>query len=230
VQIILDDHTFVIIHKTNKRIKRVSLSLQNQDEIIIKTPLRFKAHLLKEIVFEHKRWILNAVKKVPVKNSFEFITGGMIPYLGKNYKMILIQDETIKKVKFTLKEELFYIYYHSDNQSHSEFIDGLKLFYKFNAINVIDHIFDQYTHITQLFPEKITYRFAKTRWGSCSYINNISINYMLLQFDIKAIEYVVLHELCHIKEKNHSKRFWDLVSFYMPEYKNIQKTIKNKIY
>ena len=230
MQIILDDHTFVIIHKTSKRIKRVSLSLQNQDEIIIKTPLGFKAHLLKEIVFEHKRWILNAVKKVPVKNSFEFITGGMIPYLGKNYKMILIQDETIKKVKFTLKEELFYIYYHSVEQPHSEFVDGLKLFYKFNAINIIDPIFDQYTYLTQLFPEKITYRFAKTRWGSCSYINNISINYMLLQFDIKAIEYVVLHELCHIKEKNHSKKFWDLVSYYMPEYKNIQKTIKNNIY
>ena len=42
---------------------------------------------------------------------------------------------------------------------------------------------------------------------------------MLLQFDTKAIEYVVLHELCHIKEKNHSKRFWDLLSFYMPDFK-----------
>jgi predicted metal-dependent hydrolase len=50
---------------------------------------------------------------------------------------------------------------------------------------------------------------------------------MLLQFDIKAIQYVVLHELCHIKEKNHSKRFWDLVSFYMPKYKQYQNLLKN---
>jgi len=230
VQIILDNHTFTLIHRTNKKIKRVSLTLQNKDEILIKTPLKFKSHLLKEIVFEHKEWILKAIQKVPKKNQFDFVTGGTIPYLGTSYPMSLILDENIKNVKFSFINGVFEVRYHSNTQEYSQFIDGLKLFYKYNAINIIDPIFDEFTYLTKLFPEKISYRFAKTRWGSCSYKNNISINYMLLQFNIKAIQYVVLHELCHIKEKNHSKRFWSLVSFYMSDYKVQEKLLINKVF
>jgi predicted metal-dependent hydrolase len=77
-----------------------------------------------------------------------------------------------------------------------------------------------------MYPQKITYRKAKRRWGSCSHSNNILINYMLLQFSIDAIEYVVLHELCHIQEKNHSKRFWNLLSKYMPDYKQKEEIFR----
>ena len=82
--------------------------------------------------------------------------------------------------------------------------------------------------LTKLHPEKITYRYAKRQWGSCSYKNDISINYMLLQFPINTIRYVVLHELCHIEEKNHSARFYNLVSLYMSDYKKEEERLKHK--
>ena len=81
-----------------------------------------------------------------------------------------------------------------------------------------------------MIPQKIGYRKAKRRWGSCSYANNISINYMILQFPKDVIGYVVLHELCHIKEKNHSKRFWNLLSSYMPKYKQQEIILKKKLF
>jgi hypothetical protein len=229
-QITLDNHTFNLIHRTNKKIKNISLSLENKDEILIKTPLKFKAHKIKEIAYEHKEWILRSIKRVPAKNSFDFVSGGTVPFLGSNYPMILEENENIKNVKFSLKNDMFLVQYNKESQSYDDFIDGLKRFYKYNAIKIIDPIFDEWTHITKLYPNKIGYRFAKTRWGSCSVDNNISINYKLLQFDKRCIEYVVLHELCHIKEKNHSKKFWDLVSFYMPEYKKIELRIRNKLF
>jgi predicted metal-dependent hydrolase len=103
-------------------------------------------------------------------------------------------------------------------------------FYKLHAKKVISPLFQKWEHITSLYPAKVGYRVAKRRWGSCSHINNISINYMLLQFSIDAIEYVVLHELCHIQEKNHSKKFWNLVSLYMPNYKQKEQILKNKMF
>jgi len=230
VQVILDNYTFEIIHRTNKKIKKISLSIENKDEIIIKTPLKFKSHLLKEIVLEHKDWILKSLVKVPAKNSFDFVSGGVIPFLGVSYPIILEKDEKIKNVKFTFENDIFLVKYHSDTQPYDDFIDGLKKFYKYNAIKIIDPIFDEWTHITQLLPNKIGYRFAKRRWGSCSFENNISINYKLLQFDKKCIEYVVLHELCHITHKNHSKKFWDLVSFYMSDYKSVEKQLRSKLF
>ena len=229
MQIILDNHSFTLIHRTNKKIKRVSLSISNKDEITIKTPLKFKSHLLKEIVFEHKDWILKSIQKVPVKNRFEFITGGEIPYLGIKYPIVLVEDNSYLNVKFEFIDNKFLIY-HNQNHIYDDFIAGLKLFYRYNAKKIIDPIFDIYCKKTELYPNKIGYRFAKTRWGSCSHINNISINYSLLQFDKKAIEYVVLHELAHIKEKNHSKKFWDIVSFYMPDYKDVEKLLKGSLF
>ena len=229
-QIILDNHTFELVHRTNKKIKRISLALENKNEIIIKTPLKFPSHKIKEIAYEYKDWILRSVTKVPSKNSFDFVSGGVVPFLGGNYPLDLQVNENMKNVRFSFDDEVFTVEYNEECSRYEDFIDGLKLFYKFNAQKVIDPIFDEWTYKTQLFPDKIGYRYAKGRWGSCSGVNNISINYKLLQFEKKAIEYVVLHELCHIQEKNHSKKFWDLVSFYMPDYKKVEMILKSKLF
>ena len=229
-QITLDNHTFELIHRTNKKIKRISLALENKNEIIIKTPLKFPSHKIKEIAYEYKDWILRSIAKVPAKNSFDFVSGGVVPFLGVNYPMQLVINENMKNVRFTFNDEVFTVEYNENCSAYENFIEGLKLFYKFNAQKIIDPMFDEWTYKTQFFPNEIGYRYAKGRWGSCSGVNNISINYKLLQFDKKAIEYVVLHELCHIQEKNHSKKFWDLVSFYMPDYKQVEITLKSKLF
>jgi len=229
-QITLDNHTFELVHRTNKKIKRISLALENKNEIIIKTPLKFPSHKIKEIAYEYKDWILRSITKVPSKNSFDFVSGGVVPFLGINYPLDLHINDKMKNVRFSFNDEVFIVEYNQNCSQYEDFIEGLKLFYKYNAQKIIDPIFDEWTYKTQLFPEKIGYRYAKGRWGSCSGINNISINYKLLQFEKKAIEYVVLHELCHIQEKNHSKKFWDLVSFYMPEYKKVEMTLKSKLF
>ena len=228
--ILLKDLKFKIIHRTNKRIKRISIGLENKNEIIVKTPLGMKSHNLREIVLHHQDWILNSINKVPFKNQFDFICGGQLPFIGTNYPISLVIDEKMKNPKFILKDEVFYIYYNKETTNYDDFIDGLKKFYQKMAIKIIDPLFDKWCFETKMKPEKISYRKAKRRWGSCSHINNISINYMLLQFPIKTVEYVVLHELCHIEEKNHSKRFWNLVSLYMPDYKEQEKVLKLKLF
>jgi hypothetical protein len=69
---------------------------------------------------------------------------------------------------------------------------------------------------------------ARTRWGSCSHQNTISINWRLSLLPPELLEYVVIHELAHIKEKNHSSKFWDLVEQYCPDWK--QKRLELKKY
>jgi len=229
-QITLDNHTFTLIHRTNKKIKRIGLVLENKNEIIVKTPLKFKSHMIKEIVYEYKDWILRSIQKVPSKNSFDFKSGGVVPFLGKNHSMNLVENEKMKNVRFSLDDEVFTVEYNDSCNTYEDFVEGLKLFYKFNAQKIIDPLFDEWTYKMQLFPNKIGYRYAKGRWGSCNHINNISINYKLLQFEKKAIEYVVIHELAHIQEKNHSKKFWDIVALYMPDYKTVESTLKSKLF
>lgn len=73
----------------------------------------------------------------------------------------------------------------------------------------------------------VSIRAQKTRWGSCSSKGNLNFNCLLMLTDTEAIDYVIIHELCHIKELNHSKHFWLLVETYMPNYKEVQKRIKS---
>ena len=73
---------------------------------------------------------------------------------------------------------------------------------------------------------RIALRNQKTRFGSCSYRNNINLNINLMNYDYDVIDYVILHELCHTRVKNHSKDFWSEVEKYCPNYKELRKKLK----
>jgi predicted metal-dependent hydrolase len=70
----------------------------------------------------------------------------------------------------------------------------------------------------------------KRRWGSCSAKKNLNFNYRLLFLPQKLADYIVVHELCHLKEMNHSKKFWQLVETIVPNHKNLQKELRKYIY
>ncbi len=74
--------------------------------------------------------------------------------------------------------------------------------------------------------ERIYIRNQKTRWGSCSSKRNLSFNWKLIKLPKDLADYVVVHELCHLKELNHSHNFWTLVSKAIPNYKGLRKQIR----
>ncbi|MGI9118030.1 MAG: YgjP-like metallopeptidase domain-containing protein [Minisyncoccia bacterium] len=74
---------------------------------------------------------------------------------------------------------------------------------------------------------KIAIRDQKSRWGSCSQKKNLNFNYRLFKLPSKQLEYVVVHELCHLVELNHGPKFWALVAQYMPDYKAVRAEMKN---
>ena len=92
--------------------------------------------------------------------------------------------------------------------------------------NKLDCILKELIEETNLIPNKVRIRNINYAWGSCSSNKNITINLKLVDKQDIEIKYVVLHELCHLKYMNHSKKFWNLVEKYMPEYKDVRKKLK----
>jgi len=74
--------------------------------------------------------------------------------------------------------------------------------------------------------KRLSVRGQKTRWGSCSRRGNVSLNYHLLKFRKEVIDYVIIHELCHLRQLNHSKKFWNEVTQILPRYKSLKKELK----
>lgn len=73
---------------------------------------------------------------------------------------------------------------------------------------------------------RITIRNQKTRWGSCSKKGNLNFNYKIALLKENQADYIIVHELCHLREFNHGERFWDLVEKTIPDYKELRKSLK----
>ena len=108
-------------------------------------------------------------------------------------------------------------------QMKNKIIDAI---YKKVAYEETKLAMDKYTQITGLAPKEWRIRNIKTAWGTCSSNKNITISSNLAKFNRETIEYVVLHELSHLKHMNHSKAFWQMVEGHMPNYKEIRKQLK----
>lgn len=98
---------------------------------------------------------------------------------------------------------------------------------KLKAKEVIPSKVRYYSEIMQLKPTGIKITSAKTRLGSCSGKNSLCFSYLLMQYSEDVIDYVVVHELAHIKYHNHGKAFYKLIEQYLPDYKDSVKNIKN---
>jgi len=83
-----------------------------------------------------------------------------------------------------------------------------------------------YSNKLQLFPKDIRITSAKYRWGSCSADDRLSFSWRIIMTSFKIIDYVLIHELVHIREKNHSRRFWTCLGSIVPDYRDCRRWLK----
>ena len=99
--------------------------------------------------------------------------------------------------------------------------------YKKEVYSLILKRLDYFNRIYNYKYNKIRIKNQKTRWGSCSSKKNLNFNYKILFLKDYMQDYIIVHELCHLKEMNHSKRFWNLVNKTIPNYLNIRKELRD---
>ncbi len=98
--------------------------------------------------------------------------------------------------------------------------------YRRHAPEILNPAVERWSRITGLAPTRVGYRRARSRWGSCSSQNALSLNTRLLICPPEIRDYVIVHELCHIQHKNHSGEFWSLVGRYLPDWKERRKRLR----
>ena len=100
-------------------------------------------------------------------------------------------------------------------------------FYKQKTAEIVLILVEKWAHTMNLNPTKITFRKTKRRWGSCSAKDELSFTSSLVQLPLECIEYIIVHELSHIKHKHHQKSFWLHVEKFMPHYRELERVLKD---
>jgi predicted metal-dependent hydrolase len=98
--------------------------------------------------------------------------------------------------------------------------------YRLDAPKILGPMVERWSQTTGLRPTALSFRRNRSLWGSCSGRNRLSLNTRLLLLPDPLIDYVIVHELCHIRHKNHSREFWSLVERYIPDWKERRKALR----
>lgn len=179
-----------------------------------------------EAVREQLDWIQEQLQKLsrqtPSKTPKQFCNGELHSYLGIEYPINIIE---ISPTKILLTENNIEI--HSKNTDANKIESLMDAWYKAEAKKVFEVRLNQLLPKTDWVIKKpsINIRTMKSCWGSCSTSGNIRLNSQLIKTPIPCIDYVILHELCHIAEMNHSQRFYRLLDQVMPEWRVVKKEL-----
>ncbi len=215
------------LKKSRKRRKTISLQIGDKSELVIAAPHFTSISEINRFVQEKENWISKAIQKhkeALIKNKAkEYTTGEHFYYLGKAYPLEVF-FEPLENIGVVFWDNRFFL-------NTQEKIDLRKhyfvLWYKKKTHEYLRGRVDFFSRMLKLQPGNLRITSAKSRWGSCSEGNNLAFSFRLMMAKPEVIDYVVVHELMHIKEKNHSAKFWQLVESAMPQYKAHRRWLKD---
>lgn len=210
------------------RTKRRTIALQVTDNatLIVRAPFGVDNDTILKVVQKHKKWIEKKEKEIktrdPQFSPKEFVNGEGFLYLGKYYKLEIVDNQK-EQLKF---KNGFYLSKDALPQAREVFIK----WYKKAAYEKISERVKWYAQKSSFKYNKINITNAQKRWGSCSLKGNLNFSWRLIMAPLRVIDYVVIHELVHLEEKNHSKKFWNKIKVIMPDYEKYDKWLKKNYY
>jgi len=147
-------------------------------------------------------------------------------YLGKRYYVKVIPAPGVKNASVVFNQSSFKIYINPDSPDRNLSINkALEQFSREKARIKITPRINKWAQLTGLNPKDIKFRKLSKRWGSCSNSNEIIINVDAVKLPFSLIDYIIIHELTHIKHKDHSKEFYREVAKFIPDWKSLDEKI-----
>ena len=223
----LDDQTVSYAVKRSSRAKHARLEVRVETGLTVVIPSSYNINDIPDLLRKKGRWILDKLAKYasgqPITKGKELKSGYFIPYLGRHLKVVTRYDPgTVNCVKLENNRLLVDL-----NSRNGRLNLVLEWWYRQQAEKLIKERADELCPRLGVAYNRLTVRGAKTRWGSCSQKGNLNFNWKLMMAPEPVIDYVIIHELAHLKEMNHSKNFWKLVAEHCPKWRTHRKWLKS---
>jgi predicted metal-dependent hydrolase len=212
--------------RSKKRRKTLMLKIERDGRVVMHVPYRTSEREVEKFFQQKRTWV---EKKLHEKEKNidgregrrQYVTGERFLYLGEHYPLEL-HELNNRRAHIALSHGIFYLNRDHVSQARELFIK----WYKERAREIFAERVSYYSEKLKLYPKEITIGSAKTRYGSCTADNKLFFSFRLVMAPYPIIDYVIVHELVHIKIKNHSQRFWGYMEEVMPEYRKYRKWLK----
>lgn len=223
--ILFDGHEVEVRRRAYQR--RWNLLVYPTGKIKVTCGKKVSPAALKKWLIKMRPWIEKSLKageelrkKYPMKS---YSSGELFMLLGESFSL---QFDPLRRCRIHHDERIISLGLRANDLPHLKKEKLIRL-YKKAAREKIPERVEYWAGAMGLKPTRLSLRGQKTRWGSCSSKGEISLNWKLVAAPPEAMDYVIIHELAHLKHMNHSAAFWNLVEAYCPEYRGLKKWLKD---
>ena len=208
-------------HQVNDKLKNAYIYVDFYQGVILRSP-PVDEDTARKLVYKKGSWIIQKLKLVEKIPQGDIRTGSRILYLGKRFYVSVNEDTGVKSAVVLFSYSKFTVKLNPAVPDKGKALDrAFEKFTRRKADEKITPRIKYWSNITGLKPAKLRFRKLSKRWGSCTKDNEVIINYDAVKLPFTLIDYVIVHELSHIKYKDHSKAFWNTVEKYIPDYKEL---------
>jgi predicted metal-dependent hydrolase len=213
--------------KLSSSAKYVRLEINSETGLTVVIPKSYKLDRIPDLLREKGRWVLSKLAKYNQARSSmaekELKSGDTIPYLGQDMEVVTQQIHGNADTVKLDRNKLIVGIRANSGRLHL----ALEWWYRMQAGKLIREKVDKLSAHFGVRYNRLIIRGQKTRWGSCSKKGNLSFNWKLMMVPEPVIDYVIIHEIAHLKEMNHTKKFWRLVAQQCPGWRQHKKWLKD---
>ncbi len=210
--------------KAGRRRRTLTLQVNPQGQVLVYVPWFVTRREVKKFVQKRADWIVKSLtyfrefeKKFPKK---EFVNGESFPLSGRNYRLEILRMKALNENVCRLNGKRLQVALngHGNGNSKENVKQALRNFYAAQTQRKVSDVLRRYAPALDVMPNDVKIVEQLRRWGSCSPKGNIRLNWRLSMMPSPVLAYIVVHELCHLKVRGHSDRFWRMVKSVLPDY------------
>jgi predicted metal-dependent hydrolase len=223
----LDGRTISYTIKRSPRAKCVRFEIKPQSGLTVVVPRSYGLEGLPEMLKDRSRWILRHLAsydkaRPPYAAGKLLKSGDVVPFLGRDLELVVDHNSAgVGGVRLEDGRLIVSLVSGSDGLN-----TALERWYRIQAARVIGDKAEAVSAGLKVSYNRLIIRGQRTRWGSCSHKQNLSFNWKLMMAPAPVIDYVVVHEIAHLKEMNHTERFWKIVAGHCPRWREHRKWLK----
>lgn len=222
------DTTIRFIPVYSSRRKTAEIAVEVPDKVLVTVPAGTSDEDLMKLVTRKARWIIQQlvqIREIRSESSMrEFVSGESFLYLGRNYKLDLSIEKTLRKPVIKLSNGRFNVSTPSVDQDYLR--RHMIEWYRVKAREKIISRIAYYAPKLDVTPTGLMIKDQAKRWASCTSKDLLIFNWRSVMAPSPVLDYIVVHELCHLLEKSHSSRFWSLLRAIIPEYEQREKWLR----